>query len=162
MLNGKQFGENSERADQCMKLGDVEDWLLTNKTSISHPFHIHINPFQVVEVFDPNAKLADGTTPVYTTGTAGQGQCHIDVTDKTTWKPCGQVAPPARVWRDVYSIPAGNTFDNVKVAGYFKMRSRFVDYPGYFVLHCHILSHEDVGMMTVVYVAPLQPPMSHH
>ena len=38
------------------------------------------------------------------------------------------------------------------LAGYFKMRSRFVDYPGYFVLHCHILAHEDRGMMTTVQV----------
>jgi hypothetical protein len=54
------------------------------------------------------------------------------------------------------------------VPGYFKMRSRFVDYPGWFVIHCHILAHEDRGMMTVVQVsvekiekgAPL--PFSHH
>ncbi|HKS21236.1 MAG TPA: multicopper oxidase domain-containing protein [Thermoanaerobaculia bacterium] len=147
-------------------LNQAQEWKVVNEsfggTAIAHPFHIHINPFQVVEVFDPNAKLADGTTPVYTTGAAGAGQCHIDVNDKTTWKPCDQVKPPAKIWHDVYPIPAGNTFNNVQVAGYFKMRSRFVDYPGYFVLHCHILSHEDVGMMTVVEVAPLQPPMSHH
>jgi FtsP/CotA-like multicopper oxidase with cupredoxin domain len=30
------------------------------------------------------------------------------------------------------------------------------------VLHCHILAHEDRGMMTVVEVAPLQTPFSHH
>jgi FtsP/CotA-like multicopper oxidase with cupredoxin domain len=48
------------------------------------------------------------------------------------------------------------------VGGYFKMRSRFVDYPGLFVLHCHILAHEDRGMMTVVDVRPLEAPMRHH
>jgi FtsP/CotA-like multicopper oxidase with cupredoxin domain len=42
------------------------------------------------------------------------------------------------------------------------MVSRFVDYAGYYVIHCHILAHEDRGMMTVVYVTPLQPPFSHH
>jgi hypothetical protein len=35
------------------------------------------------------------------------------------------------------------------------MRSNFVDCAGYYVLHCHILAHEDRGMMTVVEVAPL-------
>ena len=46
--------------------------------------------------------------------------------------------------------------------GHFRMRSNFVDYAGYYVLHCHILAHEDRGMMTVVEVAPLQTPYSHH
>jgi hypothetical protein len=32
------------------------------------------------------------------------------------------------------------------------MRSRFVDYAGVFVQHCHILAHEDVGMMQLVEV----------
>jgi suppressor of ftsI len=30
------------------------------------------------------------------------------------------------------------------------MRSRFVDFPGNYVLHCHILAHEDRGMMSIV------------
>ena len=38
------------------------------------------------------------------------------------------------------------------VPGYFKMRSRFVDYAGLYVLHCHILAHEDRGMMFSVNV----------
>jgi FtsP/CotA-like multicopper oxidase with cupredoxin domain len=49
----------------------------------------------------------------------------------------------------------------VVVPGYFKMRSRFVDYPGLFVIHCHILAHEDRGMMMVVEVRPLQLPYAH-
>jgi hypothetical protein len=42
------------------------------------------------------------------------------------------------------------------------MRSRFVDYPGFYALHCHILAHEDCGMMTVVSVHPVGPPFQHH
>jgi FtsP/CotA-like multicopper oxidase with cupredoxin domain len=49
----------------------------------------------------------------------------------------------------------------VTVPGYFKMRSRFVDYAGQYVLHCHILAHEDRGMMTVVEVVPFTTPYSH-
>jgi hypothetical protein len=50
----------------------------------------------------------------------------------------------------------------VTIPGYFKMRSRFVDYTGQFVLHCHILAHEDRGMMELVEV--VQKPMGaeHH
>jgi FtsP/CotA-like multicopper oxidase with cupredoxin domain len=75
----------------------------------------------------------------------------------------------------VFPIPAGTIATNAAgqqikkadgtplvVGGYFKMRSRFVDYPGLFVLHCHILAHEDRGMMTVVDVRPLEAPMRHH
>ena len=52
LIDGKQF--SNERYDQTMVLGDVEEWTLTNTTSrIAHPFHIHINPFQVVEIHDP-------------------------------------------------------------------------------------------------------------
>jgi hypothetical protein len=30
------------------------------------------------------------------------------------------------------------------------MRTRFLVYPGEYVMHCHILIHEDVGMMANV------------
>jgi len=161
-IDGKKF---TGEVGALVLLNQVEEWTIYNEgttTAIAHPFHIHINPFQVVEVFDPNAKLADGVTPVYTTGTQGAGQCQININDKSTWKPCGNVRPPSNIWWDVFAIPYGRTFDGTAIPGYFKLRSRFVDYSGYYVIHCHILSHEDTGMMTVVNIAPLQPPFSHH
>jgi FtsP/CotA-like multicopper oxidase with cupredoxin domain len=43
------------------------------------------------------------------------------------------------------------------------MRSRFVDYSGAYVMHCHILVHEDRGMMFTVVVADATPlPVHHH
>ena len=54
LINGKKF--DGENYDQEMVLGAVEEWTLENSTAgIAHPFHIHVNPFQVVEIFDPNA-----------------------------------------------------------------------------------------------------------
>ena len=51
----------------------------------------------------------------------------------------------------------------VTIPGYFTMRSRFVDFTGQYVLHCHILAHEDRGMMQLVEVAPLlTSPFTHH
>jgi hypothetical protein len=35
--------------------------------------------------------------------------------------------------------------NQIVVPGYFKMRSRFVDFSGYYVIHCHILAHEDAA-----------------
>lgn len=48
------------------------------------------------------------------------------------------------------------------IPGYFKMRSRFVDYPGLYILHCHILIHEDRGMMFSVEVIKPKPALLRH
>lgn len=44
-------------------------------------------------------------------------------------------------WRDVINIPAGQAV---------RIRIRFADFGGRTVYHCHILDHEDQGMMGVV------------
>ncbi len=51
-VDGKTFNEN--RIDQTIQLGAVEEWTLTSELD-SHPFHIHVNPFQV------QASFPDGT-----------------------------------------------------------------------------------------------------
>lgn len=194
-IDGKQFdGE----VGALVKLNTVEQWKIINETygpPISHPFHIHVNPFQVVEVFDPNEILTDKNGKPVIDPVSKQpvkkyifqggihrlpGQCYLDpFADRDTWKPCGP--PPGNkngIWFDVFPIPSGRvvttsktTIDpktgkpvpvKVNVPGYFRMRSRFVDYSGFYVLHCHILAHEDRGMMTVVEVAPARPPYSHN
>jgi FtsP/CotA-like multicopper oxidase with cupredoxin domain len=194
-IDGKQFdGE----VGALVKLNTVEQWKIINETYgplISHPFHIHINPFQVVEVFDPNEILTGKNGKPVIDPVSKQpvnkyvfqggirrlpGQCFLDpFADPDTWKPCGP--PPVNkngIWWDVFPIPSGRTVTTskttidkttgkpvpvtVNVPGYFKMRSRFVDYAGFYVLHCHILAHEDRGMMTVVEVAPARPPYSHN
>jgi FtsP/CotA-like multicopper oxidase with cupredoxin domain len=175
-IDGKQF---SGEVGAVVLLNTVEEWKITNAaTNISHPFHIHINPFQVTEVFTPNETLANGS-PRYVTDKTGvqPGQCYLDPKDSSTWKPCGGSGPSSKdaVWWDVFPIPSGlaaTTADGtaikdannvpIVIPGYFKMRSRFVDYSGYYVIHCHILAHEDRGMMTVVEVAPLASPYAHH
>ena len=49
-------------------------------------------------------------------------------------------------WRDVVWLPRNG--------GRVVFRSRFPDYVGTFVNHCHILLHEDHGMMQVVETTP--------
>jgi FtsP/CotA-like multicopper oxidase with cupredoxin domain len=189
-IDGKQFdGE----VGALVKLNTVEEWKIINETYgplISHPFHIHINPFQVVEVFSPNDTITVPdtkhpgktlTVPLYIFDPKAQvskKQCLLNpLADPDDWKPCGP--PPVNkdgIWWDVFPIPSGTkatdankkpiidpkTNKQVLVPGYFKMRSRFVDYAGFYVLHCHILAHEDRGMMTVVEVSPSRPPYSHN
>jgi hypothetical protein len=56
-------------------------------------------------------------------------------------------AEPFLAWRDVVNIPAGET-----------VRLRFVQHlPGLRMFHCHILEHEDAGMMAMLDVKPEQP-----
>ena len=203
MIDGKLFdGE----VGAVVLLNQAEEWKVVNETFggriVSHPFHIHINPFQIVEVFSPNEPLIDpktGKSPInpktgkpyidpqtnkvatkyaFHRNNLAPGQCYLDPDDASSWKPCG---PPKMkkdlIWWDVFPIPSGyapttdaankvalknKKGEPVRVPGYFKMRSRFVDYTGFYVLHCHILAHEDRGMMTIVEVAPSRTPYSHH
>ena len=183
-IDGKKFdGE----VGALVQLNKAEEWKIVNETygpPISHPFHIHINPFQIVEVFDPNATIPDPLHPGKTIpqyifdqkDRQAKAQCYLDPFAKNhdDWKPCTLPPLPAHlIWWDVFPIPSGRTVTTTKkdqsgnpikvnVPGYFKMRSRFVDYSGYYVLHCHILAHEDRGMMTVVEVSPARPPYSHN
>ena len=205
-INGKLFEDKV--INQCMNLDATEEWTLENKTTnIAHPFHIHINPFQIVELFQPNT--ADRQDP--------RSQCYADPTKPATWQSCAKLPAPW-VWWDAFSVPtarndtlicsssnacpsaqgtactpntqvctvsypvvgkppltrtlactaqntcpvpAGATLSKdcsaqtactVNIPGYFKMRSRFVDFTGQYVLHCHILAHEDRGMMELVAV----------
>ncbi len=119
-IDGKQFEMGT--IDQTMMLGATEEWTIFNEGGAAHPFHIHINPFQVVEILNP----AVSKEPVR--------------------------LPSPWVWWDNFAIPKG---------GYVKMLTRFVDFAGMYVLHCHILGHEDRGMMQLVQVVSNTTNMEH-
>jgi FtsP/CotA-like multicopper oxidase with cupredoxin domain len=40
----------------------------------------------------------------------------------------------------------------VPAHGWVRLRVRFADFPGRSVYHCHILDHEDLGMMGTINV----------
>jgi FtsP/CotA-like multicopper oxidase with cupredoxin domain len=139
-IDGKQFSEHT--IDQTMQLGDTEEWTIYNDGGAAHPFHIHINPFQVVEILNPKVSK----NPVR--------------------------LPRPWIWWDNFAIPQAavppDSTDGKVVSGYFKMLSRFVDFTGMYVLHCHILGHEDRGMMQLVQTCadantcPKTTSMGHH
>jgi FtsP/CotA-like multicopper oxidase with cupredoxin domain len=60
------------------------------------------------------------------------------------------------VWKDTLLIPAGATVN---------LYTQYLDYIGQFVMHCHILDHEDLGMMEVDEVVDessgVKPPHKH-
>ena len=48
---------------------------------------------------------------------------------------------PYRAWKDVVLIRPGEAV---------RLRARFKDFPGKTVYHCHILDHEELGMMGII------------
>ena len=45
-INGQAF--EPDRIDTRVALGSTEDWLIVNDDVMDHPFHLHVNPFQVI------------------------------------------------------------------------------------------------------------------
>jgi FtsP/CotA-like multicopper oxidase with cupredoxin domain len=56
------------------------------------------------------------------------------------------------VWKDTVLVPTGTGPNNQPISQTVNVYTRYTDYIGQFVLHCHILDHEDLGMMQVVEV----------
>jgi FtsP/CotA-like multicopper oxidase with cupredoxin domain len=96
--------------------GDVEDWIIENRTTELHAFHIH--------------------------------QLHFALID---WN---GVAVNEPFLRDTVNVPYYSDrmlqYPSVRV----RMDFRDPDTIGTFVYHCHLLEHEDAGMMGVVRVVP--------
>jgi FtsP/CotA-like multicopper oxidase with cupredoxin domain len=71
---------------------------------------------------------------------------HIHTNPFKITKRNGQVLDPP-LWRDTYVLTksAGDTIT---------FESNFVDYTGEFVEHCHVVAHEDLGMMSAIEVVP--------
>lgn len=106
-INGLTF---HQQQPVRLQVGTAQQWKITsqplpnnNPTYGGHPFHVHVNAFQVTSYTSP----------------AG-------------------VTTPMNVWRDTLWVPVGASYT---------IRSRFQDFPGLSVLHCHVLDHEDQGMM---------------
>lgn len=47
-IDGKPF--DHDRVDQVVELGALEEWTIVNDSVLVHPFHIHVNPFQVTHI----------------------------------------------------------------------------------------------------------------
>jgi FtsP/CotA-like multicopper oxidase with cupredoxin domain len=75
---------------------------------------------------------------------------HIHTNPFKITKRNGQVLDPP-LWRDTYVLTksAGDTIT---------FESNFVDFPGEFVEHCHVVAHEDLGMMSAIEVVRRFPP----
>jgi FtsP/CotA-like multicopper oxidase with cupredoxin domain len=110
------FDPASGVPDIVVKQGDVEDWIIENRSTELHAFHIH--------------------------------QIHFMMTE---WSGLPVNEP---FLRDTINVP----FYNGKALQYpsVKLRMDFRDpnVIGTFVYHCHLLEHEDGGMMGLIRVEP--------
>jgi FtsP/CotA-like multicopper oxidase with cupredoxin domain len=124
------------RIDRVLKLGGVDEWTLQSGF-VSHPFHIHVNPFQIVSIIDPSGK--DVSLPGAVDNAGGQVDPQYPGL-KGVWKDT--------LWvKDLINDPADFPSKLATSMYTLKVRTRYQRYIGEFVLHCHILDHEDQGMM---------------
>jgi spore coat protein A len=99
------------------ELGTVEIWRFINDSGVSHPMHMHLVAFQILD--------RDG----FTTGPGGEiipnGNPQVPPAEESGWKDTAMVAPNQIL----------------------RVIARFEDYKGKYAYHCHILEHEDNEMM---------------
>jgi FtsP/CotA-like multicopper oxidase with cupredoxin domain len=131
------------KVDRNLVLGQAQQWDLRSY-SVSHPFHIHVNPFQIVSVIPVDAQGVDGPD-LSLPGAVDSG----DGDD--------QYAGLQGAWKDTLWVKTNLFPGNLTnpPVNYYKItvRTRYERYIGEFVLHCHILDHEDQGMMQNVMIS---------
>jgi len=112
----KPFDPASSVPDIVVKQGDVEDWIVENRSNELHDFHIHQLHFQLID-----------------------------------WNGVPVNEP---FLRDTVNVP----YNTGRMLGYpsvrLRMDFRAPNIVGTFVYHCHILEHEDGGMMGRIRVEP--------
>jgi len=109
------------------KLGSTEIWNLLNFTDDSHPIHLHMVRFQILDrrSFEPEAYYHGGKIQYI-----------------------GDPIPPAANeagWKDTVQAHPGMVT---------RIIARFDGFPGRYVWHCHILEHEDNEMMRPYDIVP--------
>jgi FtsP/CotA-like multicopper oxidase with cupredoxin domain len=116
----KPFDPQSDVPDIVAKQGDVEDWIIENRSMELHDFHIHQLHFQL-----------------------------LDWSGITVNEP---------FLRDTVNVPYYNgrmlKYPSVRL----RMDFRDPNIVGTFVYHCHVLEHEDGGMMGRIRVEPKDVP----
>jgi FtsP/CotA-like multicopper oxidase with cupredoxin domain len=116
------FDPASDVPNIVVKQGDVEDWIIENRSTELHAFHIHQIHFLLMEY--------------------------------------SGVPIDEPFLRDTINVPyfnhRGLSYPSVKL----RMDFRDPNTVGTFVYHCHLLEHEDGGMMGLIRVEPAVPPAS--
>jgi FtsP/CotA-like multicopper oxidase with cupredoxin domain len=157
-VNGKSYDPNSIQPALIRQLGSTDDWDVaivptpapTGSPSGAEPhiFHIHINPFEIIDI--KKISYVNGKLVKQSIFDPKTGQCN-ELAASDSQHLADQYCGLYHVFRDTLFIENG--YD-------VTLRTKYDRYTGEFVLHCHILDHEDAGMMANVMVATnrLHPP----
>ena len=120
--------------------GDTEDWLLVNTTADTHPIHLHLVTFEVIDRRPFDVAAYDPVTQEITyTGPAVPARPNENGRKDTVQAPPGQVT---RI-RARFELPDEGAIQ----------LPPGVSNPQY-VWHCHILEHEENDMMRAFEVTP--------
>jgi FtsP/CotA-like multicopper oxidase with cupredoxin domain len=117
------FDPNSAAPNIVVRHGDVEDWIIENRSQELHAFHIHQIHFMLTEWF----------------GVPVNEPFLRDTINVPFWDGKSAKFPSVRLRMD---------FRNPEIVGTFPY-------------HCHLLEHEDGGMMGLVRVEPSQQSQVH-
>jgi hypothetical protein len=117
----------------------VEVWELVNTTNELHNFHIHQTKFRLARAGDA------GAPPGLTASTAVQDPGKVVINQIPEFANT-QSVNGVDVWHDTIPVPPT---DAKGIPGVVYIAIPFTDpiQVGTFVFHCHILEHEDGGMM---------------
>ena len=131
----------------------AEEWLLVNNSDLFHPFHIHINPFFVTEIGQLNYDGKSWGLKTITLDQKADPKVPFSWVvgnwwDVITIPPHGYVR--FRMW---INVPTQNPVDHGNPDSDLVVHDNANLY-GSWVFHCHILRHEDRGMMLMVNTQP--------
>lgn len=137
-VNGASYDPTSVNITR--QVNTVDAWELSVPSTPSNPgephiFHIHVNPFEIMDVTSD----ADGSS-IY----GPDGHCKASILHDPNQLAI-QYCNLWHVFKDTVFVEPGYTVHT----------HTFYDrYIGEFVLHCHILDHEDAGMMLNINIVP--------
>jgi spore coat protein A, manganese oxidase len=138
-LNGRKF-DDVRGVQERPKAGSTEDWRLVNLTEDTHPIHLHLVQFQVMDrrPFDSARYKAD-------LDAARASNADAPNFDPTPYYTGPAVAPDAneRGWKDTVRT---NPDQVTRIRARWTLPAGVVP-PQKYVFHCHILEHEDNSMM---------------
>ncbi len=118
-----------------------EQWRILNLSAAAHPIHLHLVQFQALsrQLFDItgfNPEDGGTTTPV-------------------TYLGEGTLDPSEQGWKDTIRVSGQADDDGKAVVGELvSIIGQFGGASGRYMYHCHILEHEDEGMMSTFVVMP--------
>lgn len=135
LINGKHF---SDPVDETPASGTTEIWQFINVTPDTHPFHIHLVQFQIVNRQPLDTGAYWTLWEAWRTGSGPKPE----LADYLTGPPVPP-APQESGWKDTARAMPGEV---LRIIARFTVPAG-TELPARYVYHCHILEHEDNEMM---------------